>query len=97
MKNIFAVLGTAQPNVIAEQIRAKFPDDSFEVQRGQWLVSAEGTSQQLCEHLGVITRSPEGAIQKGPTGSALVVAVSGYYGIQSANLWEWVKAHWETK
>jgi hypothetical protein len=95
MKSVFAVMAVDRPEVLGPVIQKQFPNDFIELERGQWLVSAEGTSQAVCEKLGVIHRT-EAGIKKGDVGSALVVAVSGYYGIKASNVWEWIKAHWET-
>ncbi|MBX3173258.1 MAG: hypothetical protein KF709_02545 [Gemmatimonadaceae bacterium] len=96
MKSVFAVLAAEHPEKLAQAITAKFPDDSLELDRGQWLVSSDGTSQHVCERIGIIEKNAEGVIRKGSVGSALVVSVSGYYGVKSSNLWEWIRAHWET-
>lgn len=96
MKNIFAVFAAENPGTIGAAIRAAFQDDALEVDTGQWLVSAEGTTQNVCERIGIVRRTDEGTLTKGTLGGALVVAVSGYYGVKPSNIWEWIKAHWET-
>lgn len=94
MKSVFAVFAAERPDLLAPKIRSVYSSDAIELERGQWLVSDDGTSQNVCDRLGIITRDANGTIGRGPTGSAMVVAVSGYYGVASANIWEWIRAHW---
>lgn len=69
-------------------------DDSILVAPGQWLVADEGTAQNVSNKLGITITPPSADFT--PTSTAIVVAVSGYFGRIGANVWEWVKAKWGT-
>lgn len=96
VKTIFAVLAAEHPAKLGPVIQRTFGSDSLELQPGEWLISAEGTTQGVCERIGVVKRNAEGNLVRGDIGGALVVAISAYYGVKSSDIWEWVRAHWES-
>ncbi|MCX7112379.1 MAG: hypothetical protein NTX45_20070 [Proteobacteria bacterium] len=83
---IFFINAIKGDEKLAEAIDGCEKIDALMVKPGQWFVSFKGTSQQLSDLLG---------ITKGETESAIVLAVSGYYGRASTSIWEWLKANWE--
>ena len=68
-------------------IKAKFPNDYYQIMPHQWFISTEGTAIKLAETLGVLEET-------GP-GSALVLTISSYHGRWTTDLWDWLKAKWE--
>lgn len=81
---IFAVIATRETDSVRREIE-KFASDAFyQLTSDTWLVSYEGTTRQLAEHLG---------IRKGLTGAGLVILVGGYSGRASSDVWEWLKVH----
>ena len=53
----------------------------------QWLAASEGvTAQSLSEQLGV---------KRNGIPSVVVFRVSSYFGMQSTDVWDWIRAHWE--
>lgn len=84
----FIVVPIGQNAEIGRALSEKFENKAFELPRGEWLVSYDGTSRQLSEHVGIST--PEGP---GEMGSALVLNFSGYWGLASKDVWEWLKEH----
>src|SRR5271169_6660344 len=79
--SLFAILADPENEVLASAILSHFPDNYVEVRPGQWFVVAQGTAQQISETLEVTT---------GLNGSAVIVSVSGYYGLASTQIWEWL-------
>lgn len=83
---IFAICSPSNPDLLGEKIKAVFGDNSIKLQGDSWLIAAEGTTQTVSEQI---------EITQGATGTALIVSVSGYFGRQPVNVWEWIKAKWE--
>lgn len=72
-----------------EAVEKALKDSSLphvEASQGQWFVSFKGTSQELSDLIGISDS------KNGQTG--IVVAVSGYWGLASNNVWEFIAAHW---
>ena len=84
---VFLVVPTLSADPVAAAIRARFADKSYQLPKGEWLISYAGTSRQLSDELG---------ITDGSTASSLIVSVSGYYGRAQNDIWEWISKHWGT-
>lgn len=84
--SIFAVFAPEKPAVLAARIRAVFPEDHLTVSANSWLIADGGTSQSVCEKIGLGDDKS--------LGGAVVVSVSGYYGFAGPMVWEWIKAKW---
>jgi len=83
---IFAIIrqSAAENNsVIATRISKKFPNNNYQLGRGQWLVSADSTAKDICSELGI----EQGAHY----GNTLVVEIASYYGLHNKKLWSWIK------
>lgn len=80
---IFAVIGVDKPELMGPAINKLYPNDSIIIGENQWLVVDYGTAKDVSDKLGVTN---------GPTGSAMIISMSGYYGRKSTNIWEWIKA-----
>ena len=81
-----ANLDKAVTNTVESSSRYKLPSN-----RG-WLISFEGTTVELCNHIG-LTGQPAGV--HSPVGSAIVSPISAYYGRGSSDMWEWLKTRFE--
>jgi hypothetical protein len=90
---IFAVLmPTPQPIVIG-LIKELFPNDYLTLNDTQILISAPGTAEELTKRLGL------GPIEEGnppPTGSAVILKTSSYYGRAPTAVWDWMKTKLES-
>lgn len=87
---IFLVIPTTDPSTVKESLsglREKDDLNFYELPRGEFIVSYKGTSQELSNLVGI----SDGAVT-----NAIVASVSSYYGRASTDIWEWVKAHWES-
>jgi len=84
-KTVFAVLSISKPEILGPKIQQLYPNDSLKISHNEWLIAAESTSQILSKELGVLE---EGA------GTALIVALSGYFGRMPTTVWEWIKLKW---
>lgn len=83
---LFVVIPTANTTAqLDKAIHEKFGNAALQLPRGEWLVSYEGTTKQLCDDL----RISEGEI--GVT--AIVLAFGGHWGRASASVWEWIAAN----
>lgn len=67
--------------------------DRYRLQEDRgWLIRFGGTSKELSDAIG-ITGQPEG--EPSQVGSALVVPISGYFGLGPVDMWEWLKTRFE--
>lgn len=83
---LFVVIPTQSNTAqLDEAIRSKFGNDAFQLPRGEWLVSYNGTSKQLSDDLQI----SEGEIGVG----AVVLAFGGHWGRASTSVWEWIAAN----
>lgn len=90
---IFAILmPTPQPG-IEQEIMKIFPNDFLKLNETQWLVSGVGTAIDISGKLGI--HRPTGSTEA-PTGSAVVLATSSYFGRAPSNVWDWFKVKLET-
>jgi len=82
LATLFAVLADPSNDLIANSLNQNFPDDHIQIRPGQWFLVGSGTAKDISDKLKV-TPGPD-------VGSAVIVAVSGYYGRASSPVWEWV-------
>lgn len=75
----------ADDEALKARITEVFPNDNYEIGRGQWLVGSKGSARQIYEKL-LPDDEPSGVI---------VLRTAGYWGIAPEDLWEWVAT--ETK
>lgn len=89
------IVATTNPEVdslLKGRIVGSFPTEHYEIGRGQWLVSFGGTSKELYFKL-----SPEAAqsqttgVRNYPLTDTVVLGVSGYWGVASVEMWEWIR------
>lgn len=64
------------------EIAKQFNNKALKLPRGEWLVSYEGTSKQLCDALHI----SDGGIGV----SAVVLNFDGYFGRSNKDIWEWL-------
>lgn len=89
---IFAILLPSPQPQLEEAIKQTFPKDHLSINDTQWLISASCTVVELTARLGIFDNEAKGAT---PTGSAVVLAVSSYYGRAPAMIWDWMRAKLE--
>jgi hypothetical protein len=87
MPVLYVVLSNREEVVepLGQAISESFPGNFYPIERGKWLVVAEGTAREISDRIG-ITSDPH----KVPSG--MVFAASGYYGRASSEVWEWIAA-----
>lgn len=81
---LFAVMSDPGNQAIIHALTESFPDNHIQIRPGQWFIAGSGTAKEISDKLKV-TPSSE-------SGTAVIVAVSGYYGRASSQIWEWVAA-----
>jgi hypothetical protein len=82
---LFVVLGQINTPAIDQAIKTHFPNESYALQPGQWLISAPGkTTKEISDQLGI---SAEPFI-----GSAIIISVGNYFGVAAPQIWEWIAA-----
>jgi len=87
--SLFAVLLPEENPKLVAAIKEKFPDtDHYEITSTQWMISGKGTVKQISDTLGV-------SVKENPIGSAVILAISGYWGRASTDLWDWMKVKME--
>jgi hypothetical protein len=85
---VFAVLlPTPQPS-LAARIEEKYAGSVFKINDTQYLVSARSTAVEVTEKLGLNLAD---AIEA----SAIIFAVSSYWGRAPTTVWDWIKARME--
>lgn len=85
---IFTILPKAPNPVLDAKIKDSFsPENVFQLNNCQWLVSADMTTKQVTERLG-IPSDPE-------LHSIAVFSINNYFGRYSPDLWEWLKVEME--
>ena len=89
---IFAILmPTPQPELV-RAIEEKFPKHHLKITDTQWLVSSNNTVIDVVAQLGIYdAKKPENT----PTGIAIVLATSSYYGRAPNTIWDWMKLNLE--
>jgi hypothetical protein len=79
---VFVVLKVSSPQLLKPAIESKFPNDHLYLGKDEWLVSsASMTSRDVSDALGV---------SEGPNGDAVVLAVAGFWGRATQDVWEWL-------
>jgi hypothetical protein len=78
---------SAASDTLAAVIQREFPGKNFRVGVDHWLVSANGTAQEISGKLGIAT---------GQIGQAVVYNVGGYFGYAPQTTWEWIKSNMTT-
>lgn len=86
---IFQITPLIQDNgSLAAKISAELPESNvYRLKNAGWLAKFDGTSKELSKVIGLEGDSPTSK-------SCLVISVSGYWGLASPDLWEWLKSHW---
>jgi hypothetical protein len=81
------IVATTHPeydSVLKNRFTEQFPNDYYEIGRGQFLVAFNGTARTLYTNL---------IEDKQPAVSYCVIfGINGYYGITSMDVWEWMSA-----
>jgi hypothetical protein len=90
--SVFAVLSEEYNPKLEVLITEKYPKDHYKITSTQWLVYSKETTKQLTDTLGITS---EGGKKKGDTGSAIVLAISSYWGIANTDMWGWMKVKME--
>jgi hypothetical protein len=81
---VYALFNVSNPDRVSAALRAKFPDDHKLLGNNEWLISsAAATSREVCDSLG---------ISDGSNGSGIIVAMNGYWGRATNDIWEWITA-----
>jgi hypothetical protein len=84
INTLFVVVSDPENAGLGVTIAQTFPEDYLLLRPGQWLIAASGTAREISDKIGL---TPSGT-----TGSGIVLAVSGYYGRGSTQIWEWIAA-----
>ncbi len=89
---IFAVLMPTMQPALIERIERTYADNSLRLNETQYLISTSGTAIELSTRLGIADpKNPNQA----PTGSAVVLATTAYFGRAPSTVWDWMKARLE--
>jgi hypothetical protein len=85
---IFAILMPTPQPALAEAIKNAFPKDHYVLNDTQWLISASGTVTEISARIGIYDPLNPG---KPTSGFAVIFAVTSYFGLAPATVWEWLK------
>jgi len=89
---VFAILLPAPNPKLADAIKAAYPDEWLALSDTQYLVSSAGTAMEVSTKVGIADPNDR---QKPSLGSAVIIAMSSYYGRAPTPVWEWVKTKLE--
>jgi hypothetical protein len=90
---VFAVLmPTPQPGLVSV-IEQEFPGNHILLNETQYLVSYSGTAKELVAKLRIYDAKLPAAP---PSGLAVVLSVSSYFGRAPSTVWEWIKVKMES-
>lgn len=91
---IFAILlPLPQPN-LAAAIKRAYPLDHLMITETQWLISSTGTVIEVTAKLGIYDKERS---NNPPTGSAIVFAISSYFGRAPTPVWDWIRSKLEAR
>jgi hypothetical protein len=85
---IFAVLLPAPQPSFAARIEERYAGSYFKVSDTQYLVSARSTAMEVSAKLGL-------DLADALAGSAIILAVSSYWGRAPTTVWDWIKTRME--
>ncbi len=88
--SLFVVILPKEDPALVAAIKEKFPNNYYQITPTQWIISARGTAQQLSDLIGVTG-------EEKPIGLAVILAIAGYWGRASTDLWEWMRVKTEEK
>lgn len=60
--------------------------ERYPLKSGGWLIKFDGTSKELSDKLKITSDTPADA----SIATAMVAAISGYYGRGPTDMWEWI-------
>ncbi len=82
MATLVVIPTSVDSSALDRAIAERFKNQALKLPRGEWLVSYEGTSKQLCDDL---------TISDGTLGvSTVVLNFDGYFGRSNKDIWEWL-------
>jgi len=85
---IFVIFNVSNPQSLKVAIERVFPNDHLSLGASEWLVSsASMTSRDVGDAI---------EISEGKNGTAIIMAMAGYWGRASNNIWEWIAAKGKT-
>ncbi|WP_281647376.1 hypothetical protein [Parendozoicomonas sp. Alg238-R29] len=80
----FIIVPVGGATNIDQILPQKFGNKALRLPNGEWLVAYDGTSRQLSDDIG---------ISESPSGSAIVLNFSAYWGRAGKDVWEWIAAN----
>lgn len=83
-QTLFAIMAEPSNPILPQILMEEFPDEHIQIRAGQWFVVGTGTATDISNKLKITPGND--------AGPAIVVAVAGYYGRASSQVWEWVAA-----
>jgi hypothetical protein len=85
---IFVVFNVSNPQLVKVAIEKIFPNDHLFLGNNEWLISSPlMTSRDVGNAI---------QISEGQNGNAIIMAMAGYWGRASNNIWEWIAAKGKT-
>jgi len=78
---LFVICGITDEEKLHSALSREFPDDHLRLQDGGWLVSGTGTTQQIAKRAD---------LTEGDDISGIVFRTTTYYGLATAEIWEWI-------
>ena len=84
---VFAVILPTPQAAVVEKLKQEFANEFLEISSTSWLVSGQGTTEEIIRRLGVFDRSNPTA----SLGNAIAIPVTTYFGRASPAIWEFLK------
>jgi hypothetical protein len=83
----FVAIAISNPAAVASAVSEIYPGNHMKIREEVWLVRDNGTSKDVSDKLKITTEAPA----VGPSGSAVVFAIAGYFGAASPSIWEFIQ------
>lgn len=92
---LYVIVTPGHDDRLEKNLGREFPGDYLELEPGQWLVSATGmTSLAISDRLRIGTGENE--VEEEDEVEGVVFATSGYGGIHTSDVWEWIASKTKT-
>ncbi|WP_157046502.1 hypothetical protein [Roseovarius sp. 217] len=90
---IFVIMRQAEAdhNRLGSAIKRVYPNDTYPLGDGLWLISDSATAVEVSNKIGITSATGSNVT----VGSAIVVEAASYYGRANPAIWSWIKTKWE--
>jgi hypothetical protein len=91
-KHVYAVFGNANPEEIDNLVLKGYPEDSYQILSGQWLIR-DDTSEpdRVYQNLQLQLPPSDEPLSETNEFPCIITSVSRFYGWQQQSVWDWIE------